>query len=421
MYLTLREVPSSDAAAGKRPVAGARRHVGPTVVLLGMVSLVTDVSSEMVTAVLPVYLTMAVGLSPLAFGVIDGLHQGFSAFVRLAAGLLGDRLHRYKGVAAAGYALSAVSRLLLVLAPGGAAAVTAAVIVDRTGKGIRTAPRDAMIALAAPEGRTGAAFGVHRALDSAGAALGPLLALALLLLTADDYRSVFVCSLGLAVVGLAVLSLVRDPAAGRVRRAPAPRTRALLRPLREPAVRRTALAAALLALVTVSDAFLFLALQQQTDLNPGWFPLLFVGTAAAYAALALPAGRLADRRGSVPVLLIGHLLLVAAYAVLLAPTLTLVASAAVLLLLGGYYAATDGVLMALVARRVPEASRGTVLGAVQTVVAAGRLVSSVGFGALWWRTSPTVALACFAGGLLLVLPIAARLLRAPAAVEGGPA
>lgn len=419
MYLTLRGVPPQGELVGTAAGAGPGRRVGPTVVLLGLVSLFTDVSSEMVAAVLPVYLTVAVGLSPLAFGVVDGLQQGMSAVVRLAAGLLGDRMHRYKGVAAAGYALSALSRLLLVLLPAGAAAVTAAVAVDRTGKGIRTAPRDAMIALAAPPGRTAAAFGVHRALDSAGAALGPLLALALLLLTADDYRSVFVCSLGLAVVGLAVLSAVEDPAARSDRRAPSPRTGALLQHLRAPAVRRTALAAALLAPLTVSDAFLFLALQQRTDLNPGWFPLLFVATAGSYAVLALPAGRLADRRGPVPVFLAGHLLLVTAYAVLLAPALSLAGSAAVLLLLGGYYAATDGVLMALVAARVPDAARGTALGAVQTVVGVGRLLSSVAFGALWWRTSPTVALVCFGTGLLLVLPAAARLLRPPADVPAG--
>jgi MFS family permease len=408
VYLTLRDPVLAPEAESAR--ARVRQRVGSTVVLLGMVSFFTDVSSEMVTAVLPVYLTVAVGLSPLAFGVVDGVQQGFSAFVRLGAGVLGDRLQRYKGIAAAGYGLSALSRLLLVLAPGGAAAVTAIVAVDRTGKGIRTAPRDAMIALAAPEGRTGAAFGVHRALDSAGAALGPLLALTVLLVTVDDYRAVFVCSTGLAVVGLAVLSLVRDPSADRPRRPPTA-ARSWTAPLREAALRRVCLAAGLLALLTVSDAFLLLALQQRTDLNPGWFPLLFVGLAGSYAVLALPAGRLVDRLGAVPVLLAGHVVLVAAYAALLPAALPLAATGVVVVLLGGYYAATDGVLMALVARRLPPEVRGTAMGAVQTAVAGGRLLSSVAFGALWWGTSATVALLVFAAGMLLVLPGAAWLLR----------
>ena len=236
MYLTLRD-PALQQDRHERPRAGGGPRVGSTVLLLGMVSFFTDVSSEMVTSVLPVYLTVAVGLSPLGFGLVDGVQQGFSAFVRLGAGVLGDRLRRYKGIAATGYGLSALSRLLLVVAPTGAGAITGIVALDRTGKGIRTAPRDAMIALAAPEGRTGAAFGAHRALDSAGAALGPLLALTVLLVTVDDYRAVFVCSTGLAVVGLAVLGLVRDPSRDRPRRPPTS-TPAWTVPLRDPALRR---------------------------------------------------------------------------------------------------------------------------------------------------------------------------------------
>lgn len=416
VYLTLRDTAVApdqrDGHAGRG--ARGRRRVGSTVVLLGMVSFFTDVSSEMVTSVLPVYLTVAVGLSPLGFGLVDGVQQGFSAFVRLGAGVLGDRLRRYKGIAVAGYGLSALSRLLLVVAPTGAAAVTGIVALDRTGKGIRTAPRDAMIALAAPEGRTGAAFGVHRALDSAGAALGPLLALTVLLVTVDDYRAVFVCSTGLAVVGLAVLSLVRDPSRDRPRRPPTPAPPWTV-PLRDPMLRRVVVAAGLLAVLTVSDAFLLLALQQRTDLNPGWFPLLFVGVAGSYALLAVPAGRLSDRFGAVPVLLAGHFLLVAAYSSLLPAALPLVVTGAVVVLLGSYYAATDGVLMALVARRLPPDVRGTAMGAVQTAVAGGRLLSSIAFGALWWGTSATVALCVFAAGLLLALPAAARLLRAAGA------
>jgi MFS family permease len=231
-----------------------------------------------------------------------------------------------------------------------------------------------------------------------------------LLVTVDDYRAVFVCSTGLAVVGLAVLSLVRDPSRDRPRR---PRAAAgpWTAPLRDAVLRRTCAAAGLLALLTVSDAFLLLALQQRADLQPGWFPLLFVGVAASYALLALPVGRLTDRLGAVPVLLAGHVVLAAACLTLLPDAVPLPAAVVVVVLLGAYYAATDGVLMALVARRLPAQVRGTAMGAVQTAVAAGRLLSSVAFGALWWGTSATVALSSFAAGLLVVLPVAAWLLR----------
>lgn len=191
-------------------------------------------------------------------------------------------------------------------------------------------------------------------------------------------------------------------------------------PLRDPVLRRVVAAAGLLSLLTVSDAFLLLTVQQRTDLNPGWFPLLFVGVAGSYALLALPAGRLTDRFGAVPVLLAGHVLLVGACCTLLPTALPLAVTVAVVVLLGSYYAATDGVLMALVARRVPPDVRGTAMGAVQTAVAAGRLVSSVAFGALWWGASATVALGGFAAGLLLVLPVAAWLLRPAGAAAAHP-
>jgi MFS family permease len=212
------------------------------------------------------------------------------------------------------------------------------------------------------------------------------------------------------VVGLAVLSLVRDPSADQPRR-PRSSSSSWAAPLREAALRRVCLAAGLLALLTVSDAFLLLTLQERTDLNPGWFPLLFVGLAGSYAVLALPAGRLTDRFGAVPVLVAGHVVLVVAYAALLPADLPVAATVVVLVLVGSYYAATDGVLMSLVARRLPAEVRGTAMGAVQTAVAGGRLLSSVAFGALWWRTSATAALLVFAAGLLLVLPAAAWLLR----------
>src|SRR5690348_12632892 len=144
-----------------------RQRVGGTVLLLGTCSLLTDISSEMVSAILPLYLVSTLGFTPLQYGVVDGLYQGASSLVRLAAGFFGDRFGRHKATASIGYGLSAICKLALVLVSGAWAGLSAVILLDRTGKGMRTAPRDAMISLTAPKDDLGMAFGVHRAMDTA--------------------------------------------------------------------------------------------------------------------------------------------------------------------------------------------------------------------------------------------------------------
>ena len=168
---------TSDLAAGtdRKP---ALKRVSANVVALGMVSLVTDVSSEMVTAVLPLYLVLGLGLNPLQFGLLDGLYAGATALVRVLGGHLADRWRRLKAVAGFGYGLSAVCKLGLVAAGSSVAAIGVVLAADRTGKGLRTGPRDALISLSSEPGTLGRSFGVHRALDTVGAFLGPLVAMA---------------------------------------------------------------------------------------------------------------------------------------------------------------------------------------------------------------------------------------------------
>jgi hypothetical protein len=193
----------------------ARARVSSTVLLLGLTSLLTDISSEMVSAVLPLYLVIANGYSPLAFGMIDGLYQGGAALVRVGAGFVGDRWRRHKEVATAGYGVSAACRLALLTAGSSLGAIGAIVLADRTGKGIRTAPRDALISLTTEERNLGTAFGVHRAMDTTGAMLGPLLAFAILAAAPLAFHSLFLVSLCFAVVGLMVIALfVRNPVRG---------------------------------------------------------------------------------------------------------------------------------------------------------------------------------------------------------------
>ncbi|MGW7416153.1 MFS transporter [Streptomyces sp. NPDC054863] len=405
-------------AANGRPDApphptGVGRRVPGTVIALGAVSLVTDVSSEMVTAVLPLYLVLGLGLSPLQFGFLDGLFNGATALVRLLGGRLADRGGRHKRVAGAGYLLSALSRLGLLLAGGATGGIAASLAADRLGKGIRTAPRDALISLSGPPETLGRSFGVHRAMDTTGALLGPLVAFAVLWATADAYDAVFVVSFAVGLLGVLLLALYVPGAASAPR---TPSTTVKHKALRDPAFRRILYAASLLGAATIGDAFLYLLLQRSLDLPPTLFPLLPLGAAAGYLLLAVPVGRIADRTGRRLPFLLGHAALLGAYAVLLAPVswTTLVV---VLALLGIFYAATDGVLMALAGPLLPAHGRASGFAILQTGQALARLVGAAGFGAVWtfWGQGPALWVAALA--LAGALAAAWRVLPAPA---GGP-
>ncbi|MEV6343183.1 MFS transporter [Actinoplanes sp. NPDC051851] len=406
MYVSLRDRPGAD----KAPEAGnAARRVSTTVVLLGVVSLLTDISSESVSSILPLYLTAAVGLSPMAYGFLDGVYQGVSAFVRLAGGYAADRGGHPKWVAVLGYGASAVSRLAMLPAAG-FAAITAVVTVDRLGKGLRTAPRDSLIAASSDPKMLGRAFGVHRALDTVGAAIGPLVAFALLASVPGSYDSIWVVSFAVAAVGVAVLVLFVPNMLTKAAKAQVSMRR-VLREVSGRRLRAPLVAAAVLGLVTVGDGFLYLALQERDDFAAEYFPLLYVGTNLAYLALAIPLGRLADRVGRAKVLIAGHGALLTCYLLAALPSGGIGLTLGTLMLLGVFYAATDGVLPALISRLVPEETRGSGIAAAQTVVAVARFASSVGFGLLWDVQGPSRSLVLFAVLLAAMVPVAAWLLR----------
>lgn len=421
MYVTVRGTPAGGSTKAGRSRRQARDgKVAGTVVLLGAVSLLTDISSESVSSVLPLYLTAALGLGPLAYGFIDGLYQGVSALVRIAGGRVADRIDHPKWVAVAGYGLSAAARLALLPA-GGLAAVTAVITTDRVGKGLRTAPRDAMIAASTPPHRLGRAFGVHRAMDTTGALIGPLLAFAILFWLPGSYTSVFVVSFVFAVFGVAVLVLLVPDL--RPRRASAVPDQAAVpdqeaasvgagtaswRLLADPRLSRLLVVAGVLGLLSIGDGFLYLALQRRDDFATQYFPLLYVGTNFAYLALAVPLGRLADRIGRAKVFVGGHGALVAAYVAAAGPFTGMTATIACLLLLGAFYASTDGLLAALAGRLVDLPVRTSGIATAQTVVAVARFASSLGFGLLWVLLGRTNALWVVAALLVLALPMAAR-------------
>lgn len=426
MYLADRSAPAgAPGATGRGP--GRTPVVASAVLALGTVSLITDISSEMVTAVLPLYLVAGLGLSPLGFGALDGVYNGVGALVQLTGGHLADRVRNHKLVAGLGYGLSALCKPLLLFAHS-LGPVGVVLALDRTGKGLRTAPRDALISLSTPAGAQGRAFGVHRAMDTTGALLGPLAAFLILSAAVDGYDAVFGVSACVAALGVLVLILfVPGTQAARTTRtarpapearvdpdAPAAGVREALALLRLPRLRALAGCAALLGLTTVSDAFVYLLLQRRTGIADQWFPLLPLGTAAVFLLLAVPAGALADRIGRRTVFLTGHALLLGAYGLLLWAPAHPALPFLVLALHGTFYAATDGVLPAAVAATVPRELRATGLAIVGTGQALARFGCSLAFGAAWtfWGTGP--ALSAAAAGLLCSAAVAAFVLRPPA-------
>jgi MFS family permease len=411
MYAQLRQgLPAAPLGLGDLRARLLGRGVSRNVVGLGFTSLLTDISSEMVSTVLPMYVLLFLRLSPLQFGALDGVYQGGAAMLRLLGGLAADRSQRYKEVAGLGYALSAVSKLgLLGGALGGPPVLAGSLFVDRTGKALRTAPRDALISLSSPSSELGLAFAVHRALDTCGALLGPLMAFALLALVPDGYDVVFVTSLCFAVLGLGVLGLfVSNRAMPSRRSSPAGRPGELGTLWRDRQLRRLAAAAAVLGLTTISDAFVYLTLQHRLSFPASFIPLLFVATSLVYLVLAVPAGRLADRVGRGRVFLAGYGLMLGVYTVLLMPSLGSLELGLAILLLGGYYAATDGVLMAMASSLLPASVRTTGLAAVSAANGAGALAASLAFGGLWTCWGPGPAVAAFAAGLVAATFIASR-------------
>lgn len=411
MYAPIRDrpvdVPTRPAGDGAEPKADG---VDGNVVSLGMTSFFTDISSEMVNAVLPLYLTVTLGFTPLQFGLFDGTYQGVTGLVRIGGGVVADRGGRYKEVAGFGYAISAACKLAL-LASQAWTVTTAALLVDRTGKGIRTAPRDALISLSSRRERLAESFGVHRALDTAGALLGPVVAFLVLGLAPRAYDAVFVASFCFALVGLGVLGcFVRNRRPAARPEMTAPSWRAALGLLRRPRFRRLVVAGGLLSLVTISDAFIYLAFQRRTGMAARPFPLLFVGTALAYLVLAIPFGRLADRVGRTPVFVAGHVLLALAYLVLWTGGPGLGGALLLLGLLGAYYAATDGVLMALASAALPSELRSSGLALLTTGTALARFAGALTFGLLWTWRGPEGAVPLFLATLVVVLPVSARIL-----------
>lgn len=400
-------------AANDAPAVNRIRRFIPavsgTVWALGFTSLLTDVSSEMIASILPMYLVLELGMRPLAYGVIDGLYQGFAAIVRVLAGVMADRWNRHKEVAATGYALSALCRVALLAAGGAWTAIAGIVAIDRVGKGIRTAPRDALISLRSPCRDLATAFGVHRALDAAGAMLGPLVAFAILAAMPARFDLLFAVSFAIALAGVGVILLCVDAEPPTTARKTATIASAV-QVMRTPGFAPLLLVGLVLGIPTISDAFVFLSLQRALDMGASAFPLMYVATSLFTALCSVPMGRLADKSGRTVVLIGGYAVLAVVYAVLLVPSATFVTAALALALLGAYYAATDGVLTAMAAAVLPKKAAGSGLSYLATVTNVSRLFASILFGLLWERIGIRPATSVFLVGLVVAIAAAAVVL-----------
>lgn len=364
--------------------------------MLGLVSLFMDTSSEMIHALLPVYLTTVLGAGMMTLGVIEGVAEAVAALTKLFAGALSDWLGKRKLLTALGYGLAGLSKPVFPLAPS-IGWIVGARIVDRLGKGIRGAPRDALLADLTPPEQYQAAYGLRQSLDTAGAFLGPLIALALMLAWRVEIRTVFWIAVFPAMIAtaLVVFAVTDTPPAHMVKRVNWPIQRQDLARLSRP-FWTVLLIAVLMTLARFSEAFLILRVQS-FGLALALVPLVLVLMNVAYALSAYPAGLLAERAQPPHVLLLGMTALMAADILLAASTGLWMASGGVLLW-GLHMGLTQGILSAMIAGTTPPDLRGTGFGLFNLATGLAVLLASPIAGALWSAWGPSGA---FIGGTVL--------------------
>lgn len=357
------------------------RAVPRSVWALGFVSMLMDISSEMVHALLPIYMVAVLGTSVLAVGVIEGIAEATASIVKVFSGAISDRFGKRKLLAVLGYGLGALTKPVFPLA-GGLEWLVGARFVDRVGKGIRGAPRDALVADVTPPHLRGTAYGLRQTLDTIGAFTGPLLAIGLMWWTADNYRLVFWLAVLPAFAAVAVLVFfVKEPATPV-----AQRPRQL--PLRQSELRRLPRAywmvvglGLVFTLARFSEAFLILR-AQSAGLPPMWAPAVLVVMGLAYALSAYPAGVLSDRRPRQDVLLAGLGLLIAADLVLAFVPGVLGLGIGVALW-GLHMGFSQGLFNAMIADSAPAELRGTAFGIFHLLTGLALLLASVIAGLLW--------------------------------------
>jgi MFS family permease len=377
------------------------------VLVLGVASFLTDLSSEMIFPLLPIFLTTVLAAGPRALGVIEGLAESTASLLKVASGIWTDRTRRRKPLVVLGYSLSGAVRPLIALATAWPV-VLALRIGDRIGKGTRTSPRDALIADVTPLALRGRAYGMHRAFDHAGAVAGPLVAAALLQWGGLSIRQVFLLAAVPAALVIAVLALgVREPAAPPP--APAAAAATPVAGLGLP-YRRLLLAIVVFTLGNSTDAFLLLRLGE-AGLAPALLAAVWSALHVVKSGTTYLGGRLSDRLGRRPMVIAGWLVYAAVYLAfaVVADTAALVAT---FLVYGVHFGLTEPVEKAWVAELAPAAARGRAFGWYHGAIGFAALPASLLFGALWQGFGSATA---FATGSALALVASALLLRVPGA------
>lgn len=368
------------AAAEEATTTGTRQFFGlpRTVIVLGLVSLLNDAASEMITPLLPIFLTATLGVGPAAVGLVEGVAEATSSALKLVSGRLADRGWNSKGMVLSGYGLSNGARPLIGLAFGWGWVLLLR-FFDRVGKGVRTSPRDGIIAATTSPDIRGRAFGFHRALDHGGAVAGPLIAF-VLLGSGIGLRHVFLLSVipGVLVLALLALGLPARPPRPAAPVAPPPlRWRALDRHLRA-----LILATGGLALATTPEVFLVLWAQSH-GLAVVWIPLVWAAASAVKAAVAIPGGQASDRLGRLPLLVLGWTLRIGLLMALAWTTTHVLVVWALFLAYAASLAITEGPERALVGDYAPSAQRATAYGLYHMIAGLLALPGAVLFGEIW--------------------------------------
>ena len=376
--------------------------------ILGFVSLLMDLSSEIYHALLPAFITVALGLPALALGAIDGIAEATASFAKLASGRLSDRSRRRKPWVLLGYGLAALSKPLFPIASG-PAELMGARFADRVGKGIRGAPRDAIIADETSPDMRGRAFGLRQALDTVGALIAPLAAVGLMALFAEDIRTVFwIAVIPAALSFILALVAVKEPVVHWASTTVQPLFRGF-RDLDRP-MRRLLAVAFLFALARFSEGFLILR-ALDIGVSATLSPLALVVFNLGFLALAYPAGSLSDRMSPRSILMAGMGVLVAAN-LLLAQDIGIAGLTIGILLWGAHMALTQGIFARMIADFAPDNMRATSFGALHFVSGIGTLLASLAAGLLWDRDGPAAAFIAGAGAAAVALAMLS-LLEAP--------
>lgn len=381
-------------------IASTLHQIPAAVWALGFVSMLMDISSEMIHSLLPLFMVTTLGASALTVGLIEGLAESTALIVKVFSGVLSDYLGKRKGLALFGYALGALTKPLFAVAPTVGIVLTAR-LLDRIGKGVRGAPRDALVADITPPAIRGAAFGLRQSLDTVGAFLGPLLGAALMLLWANDFRAVFWFAVIPGLMAVALLWLgVREPAhvVGSKR----------TNPIRRENLRRLGSAywwvvgiGAIFTLARFSEAFLVLR-AQQSGMPLALVPLVMVAMNVVYSASAYPFGKLADRMSHAKLLALGLVVLIAADLVL-ASSRHWGAVLAGVALWGVHMGMTQSLLATMVADTAPADLRGTAFGFFNLMSGIAMLAASVLAGFFWDRLG--AAFTFHAGAVFCVLAL----------------